>query len=222
MLNFEQKRAVLSQLPDFMLLSGVEDEASNDCGAVEAQNAAQVTVAFDHGRNRKQIFYVDPAREGLESVLDKCRIVVSSMEALKMVNAVSESCGVVTMVGLTLRSEGFSDSTGKGISTEALRDMVYEIKQLKNVSVCGCIVLGDAQGLSGKELGKLIRSSYQTAKAMTYILPCSMPYIVVANSLEAIVQNQREHPENFEDFLTAANIVGMQNATAFYANYYLQ
>lgn len=222
MLNFEQKQAVLSLLPEFMLLSGVEDGANNNCGAVEAQNATQVLAAFNQGRSRKQIFYVNPTREGLDTVLDKCRIVVSSMDALKMVNTVSESCGVVTMVGLTLRSDGFPDSTGVGISTEALRDMVYDIKQLKNVSVCGCIVLGDAQGLSGKELGKLIRSSYQTAKAMTYILPCSMPYIVVANSLEAISQNQQEHPENFEDFLTAANIVGMQNATAFYANYYLQ
>lgn len=219
MLNFEQKRALLSQLPDFMLLSGVEDGASD---AVEAHDAAQVLAAFSQGRSRKQIFYVDPAREGLDSVLDKCRIVVSSMEALRMVNAVSESCGVVTMVGLTLRAEGFDDSTGKGITTEALRDMVHDIKQLKNVSVCGCIVYADAQGLSGKELGRLIRSSYQTAKAMTYILPCSMPYIVVADSLEVIARNQQLHPEDFEDFLTTANIVGMQNATAFYANYYLQ
>lgn len=222
MLNLEQKLDLLPQLPDFMLLSGADEGEEPNHGAVEAKNADQVMHAFDHGHSRKQIFYVDPPRQGLETVLDKCRIVVSSMEALHMVNAVSESCGIVTMVGLTLRAEGFEDSTDKGITIEILRNMVHDIKKLKNISVCGCIVYADAQGLSGKELGRLIRSSYQTAKAMTYILPCSMPYIVVADSLEVIAQNQKLHPEAFEDFLTAANIVGMQNATAFYANYYLQ
>ena len=32
---------------------------------------------------------------------------------------------------------------------------------------------------------------------------------------------RKEHPEDFQDFLTAANIVGMQNVTAFYADYYV-
>ena len=77
------------------------------------------------------------------------------------------------------------------------------------------------EGLHGKELGKYVRSSYQTAKVMTYILPCSMPYICIDGFLEAAAWNESEHPEDFQDFLTAANIVGMQNTTAFYADYYV-
>lgn len=223
MLTFEQKQAILTRLPDFMLLANSDEAVSSDRpGALLVENVGQVLSAREMGLDRKRVFYVDPERDGLEDVLDKCRIVVSSMDSLRRVNDAAAVRGCITMVGLTLAAEGFSDSTGIGITTEELRSMVHEIKQLEHVSVCGCMVLGDAQGLHGKDLGKLIRSSYQTAKTMTYILPCSMPYIWVANCLEAIARNEAEHPEDFEAFLTTANIVGMQNTTAFYADYYLQ
>lgn len=220
MLTLEQKQALLARLPDFQLLADFDSLAQKKgTGAILAQDAQQVLSASAMGFDRKQIFYVDPAQENLDRVLSLCRIVVSSMEHLKRINEVSEACGQVTMVGLTLAATGFP---AQGITTEALRGMVHEIKQLKHVSVCGCIVFGQSDGLHGKQLGQLIRSSYQTAKEMTYILPCSMPYICVADSLAAIARNEQEHPEDFEELLTTMNIVGMQNTTAFYADYYLQ
>ena len=138
--------------------------------------------------------------------------------AVVCADAASAQAGVITMVGLLMPADGFD---GPGISTEQLRGMVHDIKQLKNISVCGCIITGNVEGLHGKALGKYVRSSYQTAKVMTYILPCSMPYICVDGLLEAAAWNEAAHPEDFQDFLTAANIVGMQNTTAFYADYYV-
>lgn len=218
MLTMEQKGALLQQLPDFKLITALQENGA----AVIAKSASEVLTAHSAGRDRKEIFYLDPPAQGLELVLDKCRIVVSSMAGLRVVDEVSRACGRITMVGLTLAAEGFTDSTGIGITTEELRGLVHEIKQLEHVSVCGCVVYGDAGELHGKDLGRLIRSSYQTAKSMTYILPCSMPYIWVANILDAMARNEAEHPEDFQDLLTTANIVGMQNTTAFYADYYLQ
>lgn len=223
MLTFEEKQQLMALLPEFELLSGFSDAASlRDRGAIEAQTDAEVLAAHELGLNRRAIFYGVPNKENLGNLLDKCRLVANSMEDLIRINEAAAAAGVITMVGLRLGADGFSNSSGLGITTTQLRTMVHDIKQLKFISVCGCIIVGDIDGLHGKELGKYVRSSYQTAKNMTYILPCSMPYICISNLLEAVARNRDEHPETFEDLLTAANIVGMQNSTAFYADYYIQ
>lgn len=223
MLTYEEKQKLMELLPEFELMSFADDAAKlKGIGAIEALSIGEVMAASELGLNRREIFYAVPNKEETGSVLDKCRIVANSMEELIAVNKAAEACGVMVMVGLRLAADGFEDSTGLGITVSQLKAMVHDIKQLKSISVCGCIVVGDIDGLHGKELGRFVRSSYQTAKMMTYILPCSMPYICVGNVLEAVARNQTEHPETFEEFLVAANIVGMQNSTAFYADYYLQ
>lgn len=220
MLTFEEKQRLMGLIPEFQLLSGPQDAAQlPGTGAIEARNVEEILSAQELGLNRKAIFYAVPDKQDLSGILDKCRIVANSMEELVAINEASAAAGVVTMVGLRLTALGFR---GDAMTTDQLRGLVHDIKKLKAVSVCGCIITGEVDGLHGKELGKYIRSSYQTAKDMTYILPCSMPYICVEGCLEAMARNEAEHPEDFQDFLTAANIVGMQNSTAFYADYYMQ
>ena len=220
MLNFSEKQRLLAMLPDFLLLSGTADAAAlKSVGAVTAVSAEDVLATSAQGLGRREIFYAPQAGDDLVPLLDKCRLVAASMADMEAINAASAEAGVVTMVGLYMPADGFE---GKGITSEELRSMVHDIKQLKAVSVCGCIIVGNVDGHHGKELGKYVRSSYQTAKNMTYILPCTMPYISIAGILDAMAWNEAEHPETLEEFVTAANIVGMQNSTAFYADYYMQ
>ena len=219
MLEFSEKQRLLGLLPDFLLLSGTADAAAlKSVGAVSAVSAEDVLAASAQGLGRREIFYLPQPGDDLSGVLDKCRLVAASMADLEAINAASAQAGVITMVGLYMPADGF---VGMGITSDELRGMVHDIKQLKNISVCGVIITGNVEGLHGKALGKYVRSSYQTAKVMTYILPCSMPYICIDGLLDAAAWNEKEHPEDFQDFLTAANIVGMQNVTAFYADYYV-
>ena len=226
MISFDKKSRLMAMLPEFHLMSEPADAlAVKGSGVIEARTAEEVLAASEQGLGRREIFYAVPNKTNLSAILDKCRIVANSMEELVMINeaaAETARAGRLTMVGLRIVADGFEDSTGLGITLKALQGMVHDIKQLKNISVCGCIVVGDIAGLHGKALGKYVRSSYQSAKMMTYILPCTMPYICVGSCLEAIAWNEAEHPEDFQEFLTAANIVGMQNSTAFYADYYIQ
>lgn len=220
MINFDKKRRLMAMLPEFQLMSSMSDaEALKGVGAVEAGTSEEVLAASAVGLGRREIFYAAPNKENLGEVLDKCRLVANSMEELIAINEAASEKSVIVMVGLRLAAKGFQSSA---MTTDELRGLVHDIKQLKAVSVCGCIVTGQVDGLHGKELGRYIRSSYQTAKDMTYILPCTMPYICIEGCLEAVARNEAEHPEDFQDFLTAANIVGMQNSTAFYADYYIQ
>lgn len=225
MISFDEKRRLMGLLPEFYLLTGAADaDKIKEIGVIEAASVEEVLAASEMGLGRREIFFNAHTAADTTAVLGKCRIVAESMEDLIAINegaAPAAVDGRLTMVGLRIVADGFTTSQN-AITTTQLQGMVHDIKQLKNISVCGCIVVGDIEGLHGKELGKYIRSSYKTAKQMTYILPCTMPYICVADCMEAIARNEAKHPEDFEEFLTAANIVGMQNVTAFYADYYIQ
>ena len=225
MLTFEQKQALMELLPDFHLMADPQNAiALKGVGVVNAANAIDVLAVHALGLNRREIFYAAPEKERMGEILDKCRIVANSMEELIAINEAAAPFaqgGHLIMVGLRLAAEDFPGKPALGMTTDELRQIVYDIKQLKNISVCGCIVEADLTGLHGKALGKFVRATYRTAKSMTYILPCSMPYICIDGFLDAAAWNEKEHPEDFQDFLTAANIVGMQNTTAFYADYYV-
>ena len=225
MITFNEKRRLMGLLPEFYMYTGFENAGQiKEIGVIEAKNVEEVLDASEMGLGRREIFFNPHTAADTTAVLGKCRVVAESWEDLVAINegaAPATAEGRLLMVGLRIAADGFKCSK-TAITTQHLRELVYPIKQLKNISVCGCIVTADIDGLHGKDLGKYVRSSYQTAKEMTYILPCTMPYICVDGCLEAAAWNEAEHPEDFEDFLTAANIVGMQNVTAFYADYYLQ
>ena len=220
MISLEEKQRLMKLLPEYQLMTDFSGTAAiRGSGAIEAASAKDVLAAAETGLGRRDIFFAVPDKDNVAAVLGKCRIVANSMEELAAINDAAAASATMTMVGLRLVADGFE---GKGITLSQLKTMVHDIKQLKSISVCGCIVTGNIAGLHGKDLGKFVRSSYQTAKMMTVILPCSMPYICIEGCLEAAARNEKEHPEDFEEFLTAANIVGMQNSTAFYADYYIQ
>lgn len=125
--------------------------------------------------------------------------------------------GAPTRVGLRLIPDAFDDGTLAGVRVSELSSLAPEIRRLRGVTVRGCFVRGRLDGLHGKELGRFFRACYESAKRMTVILPCAMPYLCVEGGLTALAYNRSEHPETLEDAVVAAQIVAMQNQTAFYA-----
>ena len=222
MISFNEKRQLMGMLPEFFMLTGFADaDKIKDIGVIEASSVEEVLAASEMGLGRREIFFAAHTQEEAEAVLGKCRLIAETWEDLVAINQAAAAQNQITMVGLRLLADGYTSQTACW-TTGQLRKCVHDIKQLKAVSVCGCIIIADLTGLHGKELGKYVRSTYQTAKNMTYILPCTMPYIGVNGCLEAMAWNEAHHPETLEEFTTAANIVGMQNTTAFYADYYMQ
>lgn len=227
MITFAEKQRIMAKFPEYQLLTGMEDAAFiKGNGAVNALTAADVLAAQAMGFGRKDIFFTVPNKDNINAVLGKCRLVANSMEELQLINEAAKKYEAenddLIMVGLRLIPDEYNDGSCTGIPMKQLSGMVHDIKQLKSISVCGSVITGDIQNLHGKDLGRFFRSCYQTAKMMTVILPCSMPYICAESCMEVIARNEAEHPETLDEFLNPANIVGMQNSTAFYADFLIQ
>lgn len=149
-------------------------------------------------------------------------LLADSLEALR---AVSEAAGGrpegLTRVGLRLVPEAFDDGSLPGIRAAALPSMAAEIRKLPFITVQGCFVAGVLEGVHGEALGRFFRAGYESAKRMSAALPCAMPYLCWENVLPALAANREEHPESLAAALRAAEIVAMQNRTAFYARLYV-
>ena len=145
--------------------------------------------------------------------------IANSLEELRSFNEISvpSAGGELPRTGLRIIPDAFDNASLNGIRVSELNALAPEVRSLRNITVRGCYVTGDLTGLHGKELGRFFRACYESAKQMTVILPCAMPYLCVENGLSALAFNQKEHPETLRDTLTAAQIVAMQNQTAFYA-----
>ena len=140
MISLNEKRRLMALIPEFQLMSAFCDAAElNGTGVIDARTSEEVLTASVAGLGRREIFYAVPNKEDIGAVLDKCRIVANSMEELIAINEASAAAGTVTMVGLRLTALGFK---GDAMTTDELRGLVHDIKQLKYVSVCVCIVLG--------------------------------------------------------------------------------
>ena len=146
-------------------------------------------------------------------------LLASSLEELRRSNAAAEphADGGPTRVGLRLVPDAFDDGTVPGVRVSELPRLAPEIRALRGVTVRGCFVRGRLDGLHGKELGRFFRESYESAKRMSAILPCAMPYLCAEGALAALAYNRAEHPETLHYAVTAAQIVAAQNQTAFYA-----
>lgn len=146
-------------------------------------------------------------------------LLANSLDDLRRCSAeVQQSAdGVLARVGLRIVPDAFDDASIIGIRVSELPRLAPEIRQLRSITVRGCFVRGHLDGLHGKALGRFFRACYESAKQMTVILPCAMPYLCVENGLAALAYNQNKHPETLSDAVTAAQIVAMQNQTAFYA-----
>lgn len=146
-------------------------------------------------------------------------LLADSLDDLRRRNAEAEpnARGELSRVGLRIVPDAFDDAALTGVRVSELARLAPEIRQLRAITVRGCYVCGRLDNLHGKALGRFFRACYESAKQMTVILPCAMPYLCVENGLAALAYNQAEHPETLQDAVTAAQIVAMQNQTAFYA-----
>lgn len=184
--------------------------------AVWAANAAEVLQAAALGYGPRNVFYL-PEESGLSGdILAKCRPVVSSLSMLRRIDRAAEEAdsGIVS-VALRIVPGGFHASCG--IPVDHLGEVARELPSLSAVTVRGCFVCGELDGLHGRDLGRFFRACYESAKIMTVTLPCAMPYLCVEGGLDALKYNQQEHPETLTEAVTAAQIVAAQNSTAFYA-----
>ena len=146
-------------------------------------------------------------------------LLANGLEELRRCDGAAEAKagGALTRVGLRLVPDAFDDGALVGVRVSELARLAPEIRQLRRITVRGCSVRGRLDRLHGKELGRFFRACYESAKRMTVILPCAMPYLCVEGGLAALAYNQAEHPETLDEAVTAAQIVAMQNRTAFYA-----
>ena len=146
-------------------------------------------------------------------------LLANSLDDLRRCNTEAQpnAAGELTRIGLRIIPDAFDDDSVMGVRVSELSEIASEIRQFRNITVRGCFVRGCLDSLHGKELGRFFRACYESAKQMTVILPCAMPYLCVDGGLAALAYNRSEHPETLDDAVTAAQIVAMQNQTAFYA-----
>lgn len=151
-------------------------------------------------------------------VADGSYLLADSLEELRRQDAAAaERGGELLRIGLRLVPDAFDDGALPGVRVSELARLAPEIRGMRHITVRGCFVRGDLAGLHGRALGQFFRACYESAKRMSVTLPCAMPYLCVENGLAALAFNEAEHPETLRDALTAAQIVAMQNQTAFYA-----
>ena len=199
-------------IPEYEIVGTVDSGRSAVC----ARSDAEVAQAAAHGYMPRDVFYLPQDGDVPGYVLDKCRPVASSLSQFRLLeHAAAEAGGGIISVGLRIVPDGFSSHLGIPVNT--LREIAGILPSLSAVTVRGCFVCGDLEGLHGKELGRFFRACYESAKIMTVTLPCAMPYLCVEGGLAALAYNRQQHPETLEEAVTAAQIVAAQNSTAFYA-----
>lgn len=143
-------------------------------------------------------------------------LLAASLPELEALNAAAEE-GALLRVGLWLVPESLDDGTLAGFRPSELYTLAPRLRGLRRLTVRGCWVRGNLNGLHGAALGRCFRVCYESAKTMSAVLPCAMPYLCAVGVGEALRRNRREHPETLEEALLAARIVAAQNASAFYA-----
>ncbi len=211
------------QLPEYQILfSDLAPHGAEQIQAVNLQTEEQVLSAVDLGLQREQIFFSEPGKTNadLPRLFGTCRFVASSWDELREIDKIARLHpreGALESVGLRIIPRRFDDGKQPGFPEGMLPELAQKIKTLPAISVRGCFVLGEIEGLHGEELGRYFRECYELAKRMTVILPCGMPYLCIVNGAVAACLNAAEHPETLEAFLRQAKIVAAQNQTAFYA-----
>lgn len=199
-------------IPDFEIVGAV----GSGCSAVWTSTVSGVERAAGLGYGLRDVFYLPGERDEPGVMPDKCRPVASSLVQLQQIDraAVKAGSGLVS-VGLRIVPTGFHASPG--IPADELAEIARALPSLSAVTVRGCFVCGELDGLHGRDLGRFFRACYESAKIMTVTLPCAMPYLCAEGGLAALERNRAEHPETLEAAVTAAQIVAAQNSTAFYA-----
>ena len=209
-------KKVKELLPDYMLCH----ESGQEC--LLCRSGESLAEAAAKGMEAEHIYaelsYLTDA--DIASWVGKCRFVADSLAQLQRLNGIAETEnaeGKLASVGLRLIPNAYSAGKTQGICESELAALAAEIRKFSAISVRGCFVDGSIEGLHGKELGRYFRNCYELAKRMTVILPCAMPYICIVGGADAVLHQMKEHPESLQEFKKAADIVAMQNNSAFYA-----
>lgn len=219
---------VQENLPEYRYLSaglpgcpGAKEPAV--CGfGVNAGSGEEAERAAALGLPVERIYFSAPDKTepDIRRAIGKCKLVANDLEELRRINHVAQSLakpGLLESVGLRVVPDAYGDSSLPGIPERGLPALAQIIKSFPALSVGGCFVQGNLNGLHGAELGKYFRACYELAKRVTVILPCGMPYLCVASGAQAAFQNAQQHPETLEECLRAAKIVAAQNQSAFYS-----
>lgn len=147
-------------------------------------------------------------------------LLASSLAELEALNAAAPE-GALLRVGLRLVPEGFERTESGGFRPGELGGLSRPVRRLRNLTVRGCWAEADLTGVHGAALGRYFRACYESAKTMSAVLPCAMPWLCAAGALGALARNQIGHPETLGEALRAARIVAAQNASAFYAKLWM-
>lgn len=211
------------QLPGYQFLCS--DFSARDLALLQEADTIteeQVLSAAALGLNPEQIYFSGPGKEktDLRRLFGTCRFVANSWDELHQIDRAARlhrKEDLLEAVGLRVIPEHYNDGRQLGIPEKTLPDLAQKMKTLPAVSVRGCFIQGQIEGLHGEALGRYFRECYELAKRITVILPCGMPYLCIVNGAEAACQNAAEHPETVSTFFHQAEIVAAQNQTAFYA-----
>lgn len=203
------------------LVSCRSDNVHGQSSPVNADTCEQVERAFVFEPELKGIYFSRPGKteEEIQRTLGKCRLVANSWEELRRIDRIARlhlQEGFLEPVGLRVVPQRYDDKSQTGIPEKTLPALAQKIKTLPAISVRGCFVQGNGNGLHGDALGQYFREGYELAKRVTVILPCGMSYLCIVGGAESACQNAAEHPETLENFLRYARIIAAQNQTAFY------
>ncbi len=231
--RMEKAESVLELLPGFQYLykGEVNTETVNYLikkgWALEAEDCGSVHLASVAGMDRNDIYfpalYKEPA--AIKAVIGTCRLVASSLKEIELINEAAAgylASGHLEVIGIAVIAEAYDNGKMPGFRVEELSQLAAEARKLRFISIRGCFIQGNTEGLSGEKLGRYLRDCYETAKLVTTTIPCGMSYINAGNSMEPVVQTMKSGREAQEKLQTAAKIMVNQNQTAFYAKLLMQ
>lgn len=217
----QRKEALEAILPGYTLLRTAESGVEPAC-LYMARTARDIEALAAAGIPENHLYagMRGLSEADIPAALGTCRLVAGSLEELRLLHRVAlaeNGPGRLAAVGLRLIPAAYDGGGLWGVREADLPGLAAELKRLSAISVQGCFVEARLEGLHGQALGRYFRDCYELAKRMTVILPCSMPYLCAAGAADAVARNAREYPETLAEVQRAAEIVSMQNRTAFYA-----
>ncbi|MDR2024842.1 MAG: hypothetical protein LBQ71_16715 [Hungatella sp.] len=234
-MNDRMKKAesVLEMLPGFQYL--YKGEVNTETvkylirkgWALEAEDCGSVHLASLAGMDKNDIYFPAPYKEpeAIKAVIGTCKFVASSLKEMELINEAAAGYlapGHLEVIGISVIVEAYDNGTMPGFRVEELFQLAAEARKLRFISIRGCFIQANTNGLSGEDLGRYLRDCYETAKLVTTTIPCGMSYINAGNSMEPAVQTMKSGQEAQEKLQTAAKIMVNQNKTAFYAKLLLQ
>lgn len=206
--------------PRYRYLTAADDMCDREHGII-AENATDVLMALDFGFLPDDIIYAFPEKEELEKILGKCRITADNIDIIRYINklSVERFNGEIQKTGLVVLPDPYI-GCNRGFSLDDIRKISVEVKRMPCISLRGAYMNGYTESLDDEGMGKYFHCCYQTAKQMSVMIPCAMPYIVFGNCFDRL-NKLKDNGVSLDKTLKNAEIVAMQNETAFYSKLFI-